>query len=81
MKFQFYSCSLILNWRCPAGTIYKYNEVHVALHGRVVNNNETVTLTFRYCPYVVVANRVAAHKYVIHTVMYSKENHYLVPLM
>ena len=62
MKFQFYSCSLILNWRCPAGTIYKYNEVHVALHGRVVNNNETVTLTFRYCPYVVVADWVTAQQ-------------------
>jgi hypothetical protein len=54
MKFQFYNCSLIPNWQSPDGKVHQHSEVHFALFGRDVTNNETVAVTFRYCPYIVI---------------------------
>ena len=62
MKFQFYSCSLLQNWCCPVGRGHKHNEVHFALFGRDVINNEVVAVTFRYCPYIVVSSRDIARQ-------------------
>ena len=56
MHFQFYSCAVIQNWRCADGTIFEHNEVHFALFGRDLVTNEVVAVTFRYCPYVIVAH-------------------------
>ena len=59
---QFYSCSLIQKWCCPDGKIHQHNEVHFALFGRDVLNNEVVTVTFRYCPYLVVGDLETARQ-------------------
>ena len=48
MKIQFYSASVIESWCCQ-GEIHQHNEVHFALFGRDVQNNEAVALMFRYC--------------------------------
>jgi DNA polymerase elongation subunit (family B) len=54
MQFQFYNCSLIPNWQSPDGKVHQHSEVHFALFGRDVISNETVAVTSRYCPYIVV---------------------------
>ena len=62
MKIQFYSCCVIQNWCCPQGKLYKHSEVHFAIFGRDVDNNEAVVFTFRYCPYIVVSDLHTAQK-------------------
>ena len=62
MRFQFYSCSTIDHWQL-LGDTHEHSEVHFALFGRDVDNNESVAITFRYCPYLVVKEPTNRIKY------------------
>ena len=53
MKFQYFSCALIQNYQSCRGITQDHNEVHFALFGRDVSNNQQVAVTFRYCPYLM----------------------------
>jgi DNA polymerase elongation subunit (family B) len=56
MKFQFYSCATVDFWKDPGGVLNEHSEVHFVLFGRELQTNESVAVTFRYCPYLVVAD-------------------------
>ena len=56
IKFQFFNCALIEKWRSFDGQVHEHLEVHFALFGRDISNNEVIAVTLRYCPSIMVAD-------------------------
>jgi DNA polymerase elongation subunit (family B) len=68
MRFQYFSCAVIRNYvHCRTGQMREHNEVHFALFGRDVANNEPVAVTFRYCPYLLVQEKEKVEVFSTHS--------------